>query len=131
MFIKKYVFLILLDPEDGGIILLRQVAFYQLKQCYIPEDLNQELQIFSLGLFHTPFIYPLRLVHAHCIAHYRFIYTCGSLLLAISTKFVVVNKRWQQSLQEPDVDVVPHVTTRCHYSAEPPALHVQLTVPQS
>jgi len=38
MFIKKSVFLILLYTEDGGIILLRQVAFYQLKQCCIPED---------------------------------------------------------------------------------------------
>jgi len=27
-----------------------------------------------------------------------------------------------ESLQEPDTDVVPHVTARCHYSAEPPGL---------
>ena len=61
----------LLDPEDGGIIiLLRQVACYQLKECYIPEDLNQEFQIFPFALFHTPFNYPLRLIHARYCTHY-------------------------------------------------------------
>ena len=56
----------LLDPEDGGIIiLLRQVACYQLKQCYIPEDLNQEFQIFPFA-----FNYRLRLIHARYCTHY-------------------------------------------------------------
>jgi len=38
----------------------------------------------------------------------------GSLLRLTSMKSLVLNNRWQQTLQEPDVDVVPHITTRCH-----------------
>jgi len=37
----------------------------------------------------------------------------------------------QESLQESDVDVVPYVATRCHYSSEPPALDINFTALQS
>ena len=43
----------MLDTENGGIILLRQVAFYQLKQCYILEDLIGNFK-FSLSFHFTP-----------------------------------------------------------------------------
>ena len=51
---------------------------------------------------------------------------CASLLLVTSKKLLVLNKRWQESLQVHHVDVVPHITTRCHYSAEPPVLQISL-----
>jgi hypothetical protein len=43
---------------------------------------------------------------------------------------LVSNKRWHEYLQKPDIDLVSHFTTRCYYSAEPPATLVHLTVPQ-
>ena len=42
---KQESFLPLPDPKNvNNIILLRKVAFYQLKQCHTPQGLNQELQ---------------------------------------------------------------------------------------
>jgi len=42
---NKTKFLPVLDPKNiSNIILLRKIAFYQLKKCHIPQGLNQEFQ---------------------------------------------------------------------------------------
>jgi hypothetical protein len=85
-------------------------------------------------MFHTLFDYTVRLIHAHYYTNYWSVYMYGSQVNIKFDEFkesLVSNKRWQESLQEPDVDVIPHVATRCHYNAEPTALLFHLTVPKS
>jgi hypothetical protein len=44
VFIYNAIILPLLDLEDVSNIPMRKIAFYQLKECHIPQGLNQELQ---------------------------------------------------------------------------------------
>jgi len=66
----------------------------------------------------------------HTITQIFYLFTCTE---ASCTELRRIQRLigFEQLLQEPDIDVVPLVSTRCHYSAEPPALLVHLTLPQS
>jgi len=70
----------MLIPADVNNILLRKVAFYQLKQCHILQGLNQELQNLPSASFHSAYNWTLRSILAHCFTDNWYIYMFGRLL---------------------------------------------------
>ena len=100
----------------------------------MPQFLNQKLKKITSASFHAAYSYIQRQICAHVCINYWFIYMFGRMLQLNFDEcklLFIMNNNWQESLQEPEVDLVFHFTTRYQYSAEPPTLHIHLTFPQS
>jgi hypothetical protein len=113
---------------------LAECRFCHLEQCHIPQALDQKLLKVTSASFHTAYSYTMRQICVHVCINYWFIYMFGSILQRNFDEcklLLIMNNNWQESLWDPDVDLVFHVTTRYQKSAEPPMLHIHLTVPQS
>ena len=111
------IILPLFDPVDVNNFLKRNVTFYQLKQYHIPEGFILELETFTSALFHTAYSYTLQQIRAWSCTYYWFIYLFGRMLLRNYEEIkllLILNNNWQESLQETEVAVTPHVTTRCY-----------------
>jgi len=69
----------MLNPAVVKIILLRKVAFYNLKLCHIQQVSNVELQNLTSASFHSACSYTIRPIHADSCTDYWFIYMFGRL----------------------------------------------------